>query len=93
MNKEDLVRRVAESTGQSRQVTRRVLDTFLATVSDNLAEGENIEIRGFGSFKVVNRRERTARNPRTGEKVQIPSRLVPAFKPSRCLNEKVADKN
>ncbi len=92
MNKADLVSKVAESTNQSKVVTRKILDNFLEAVSDTLAAGNNIEIRGFGSFKVKKRKAQVARNPRTGEPVNIPSRFVPAFKPSRNLLKRVAKK-
>ena len=92
MNKADLVSKVAESTKQSKVVTRKILDNFLEAVGDTLAAGNNIEIRGFGSFKVKKRKAQVARNPRTGEPVNIPSRFVPAFKPSRNLLKRVAKK-
>ena len=92
MNKADLVSKVAESTKQSKVVTRKILDNFLEAVGDTLAAGNNIEIRGFGSFKVKKRKAQVARNPRTGEQVNIPSRFVPAFKPSRNLLKRVAKK-
>lgn len=92
MNKADLVSKVAESTNQTKVVTRKILDNFLEAVSDTLAAGNNIEIRGFGSFKVKKRKAQVARNPRTGEPVNIPSRFVPAFKPSRNLLKRVAKK-
>lgn len=89
MNKAELVSKVAESTDQSKAATRKILDNFLEAVGDTLAAGNNIEIRGFGSFKVKKRKAQVARNPRTGEQVKVPSRFVPAFKPSRNLLEKV----
>ncbi len=89
MNKAALVEKVAEATGQSKAVTREVLDNFLDAVGDTLAAGNKIEIRGFGSFRVKRRKAQTARNPRTGEKVEVPSRFVPSFKPSRNLADKV----
>ncbi len=92
MNKADLVSKVAASTNQSKVVTRKILDNFLEAVGDTLAAGNNIEIRGFGSFKVKKRKAQVARNPRTGERVNIPSRFVPAFKPSRNLLKRVAKK-
>ena len=55
-----------------------------------MAPGENIEIRGFGTFKVRPRRTRMARNPRTGESVEVPQRAVPVFKPSKHLRARVA---
>ncbi len=91
MTKADLVRQVADAIGPG--VTRRdcalVVDGFLNAVKQALAKGDNIEIRGFGTFKVHRRRARTARNPRTGEAVAVPERWAPAFKPSRLLRFQV----
>ncbi|MEA2062062.1 MAG: HU family DNA-binding protein [Gemmatimonadota bacterium] len=92
MNKAQLVEQVAAATGQNKQVTRKVVEGLIEEIAHSLATGNNIEIRGFGSFKVKKRMGRTARNPRTGEPVQVPSRFVPAFKPSRTLSTAVADK-
>jgi integration host factor subunit beta len=58
-------------------------------VKQALAREQNIEIRGFGSFKVKRRKARKARNPRTGDAVHVPGRLVPTFKPSKELKELV----
>ena len=85
MNKAQLVEKVADSTKLSKQVTKKVLDGFLEAIGDSLSQVTTIEIRGFGSFKVKQRKARVARNPRTGEEVKIPSRSVPTFKPSRKL--------
>jgi len=92
MNKAELVSKVAKSTNQSKALTREVLDKFLEAVGDTLSAGNNIEIRGFGSFKVKKRKARVARNPRTGEQINIPSRFAPAFKPSRNLLKQAAKK-
>lgn len=92
MTKADLVEQVAEAIGPG--VTKKdcalVVDGFLNAVKRALANGENIEIRGFGTFKVRRRKSRTARNPRTGESVEVPSRAVPVFKPSKHLTSRVA---
>ena len=91
MNKAQLMEQVAGSTNQSKLLTRQILDGFLKAIGDSLAAGNKIEIRGFGSFKVKRRKERVARNPRTSQKVQIPSRFVPTFKPSRSLGAILSD--
>lgn len=92
MTKADLVEEVAEAIGPG--VTKRdcalIVDGFLGAVKRALARGENIEIRGFGTFKVRDRKSRKARNPRTGEAVQVPQRKVPVFKPSKQLRNRVA---
>ena len=92
MTKADLVEQVADAIGPG--VTKKdcalVVDGFLNAVKRALANGENIEIRGFGTFKVRKRKTRTARNPRTGDPVEVPSRSVPVFKPSKHLRSRVA---
>ena len=91
MTKADLVEQVAEAIG--RRVTKRdcglVVDAFLDAVKDTLASGDHIEIRGFGTFKVRRRKARTARNPRTGEPVDVPPRVAPVFKPSIHFSSRV----
>ncbi|MCI0561975.1 MAG: integration host factor subunit beta, partial [Nitrososphaera sp.] len=69
--------------------TEAVVDGFLTTVIDALKEGNNIEIRGFGSFKVKKRKGRVARNPRTGEQVMVSEHFVPVFKVSKELKHTV----
>ena len=92
MTKADLVEQVAEAIGPG--VTKKdcalVVDAFLGSVKQALGRGENIEIRGFGTFKVRSRKTRMARNPRTGDPVRVPSRSVPVFKPSKHLRARVA---
>jgi integration host factor subunit beta len=66
-----------------------IVETIFDSMSDALAQGDGIEIRGFGSFKVKNRPEREGRNPRTGESVQIPAKQVPHFKTGKDLQERV----
>lgn len=91
MTKADLVEQVYEAIGPG--VTKKdcaaVVEAFLNAVKQALAHGEHIEIRGFGTFKVRDRKPRLARNPRTGESVQVPARQVPVFKPSRLFKEEV----
>ena len=92
MNKAELIRKVAEATNQNKGTTKEILEKLLKTLTDSLVAGNNIEIRGFGSFKLKKRKEQRARNPRTGEEVIVPSRFVPTFKPSKRLAELVAKK-
>ena len=82
MTKADLVEKVAEKTGLTRTDVAVVVDTFLESVRKALETGHNIEIRGFGTFKIKLRKARKARNPRTGDVVPVPDRKVPVFKPS-----------
>ena len=91
MTKADLVDQIAEAIGPG--ITKRdcalVVDGFINAVKHALAGGHSIEIRGFGTFKVRQRRERMARNPRTGEPVRVPARTSPVFKPSKHFRAQV----
>ncbi|MBI3871821.1 MAG: integration host factor subunit beta [candidate division Zixibacteria bacterium] len=82
MTKADLVEICAEKTGLTRTDVAVTVDALLDAVKLALEQGKNIEIRGFGTFKVKTRKARKARNPRTGEEVPVPDRKVPVFKPS-----------
>jgi DNA-binding protein HU-beta len=82
MTKANLVEEVSGKTGLTRTDVAVVVDAFLETVKKSLEDGNNIEIRGFGTFKIKLRKARKARNPRTGEEVPVPDRKVPVFKPS-----------
>ncbi|WP_420447952.1 HU family DNA-binding protein [Candidatus Palauibacter sp.] len=92
MTKADLIEQVHEAIGPG--VTKRdcatVVNAFLNAVKGAVVQGKHIEIRGFGTFKVRERRTRMARNPRTGDPVRVPERKVPVFKPSRLLRDEVA---
>lgn len=92
MTKADLVEQVSEAIGPG--ITKKdcalVVDGLLNAVKRALGEGRNIELRGFGTFKVRRRKARMARNPRTGEPVEVPERLVPVFKASKHLRSRVA---
>jgi nucleoid DNA-binding protein len=90
MTKADLVEEVASVTGLTKTDTAMVFEAFLKSISNALIRGNNIEIRGFGRFKVKRRKARVARNPRTGEAVPIPERNVPIFQPSNFLKDRVA---
>jgi integration host factor subunit beta len=93
MTKADLVEQVAEAIGPG--ITKKdcalVVDGLLNAIKNALADHAHIEIRGFGTFKVRKRRSRMARNPRTGDPVEVPSRAVPIFKPSKDLRVQVSE--
>lgn len=93
MTKADLVKMVCDKTGVTQRDAKIVVDSFLDVITQTLSEGKNIEIRGFGRFKVKERKPRLARNPRRPqETVQIPARLVPIFQPSNELKAQVSKK-
>ncbi|MCP4633586.1 MAG: integration host factor subunit beta [candidate division Zixibacteria bacterium] len=93
MTKADLVEKVAEKTGLTRTDVAVTVDSLLDAVKSSLKEGSNIEIRGFGTFKVKPRKARKARNPRTGEVVPVPDRNIPVFKPSNEFKNMVMNAN
>ena len=90
MTRSDLVARLAERFGQLTQRDAEfAVKTILDAMSEALARGHRIEIRGFGSFSINRRPPRMGRNPRSGEQVLIPEKLVPHFKPGKALREGV----
>lgn len=89
MTKADLVEEVSAQTGISKNHTALIVDGLLDAVCRGLSEGKHLEIRGFGTFKVRERRARRARNPRSGSEVMVPAKLVPVFKPSKELKAQV----
>jgi nucleoid DNA-binding protein len=89
MTKADLVEKIAEETGVSKHHTALIVDGMLDAVCRALSDGRHLEIRGFGTFKVRERRARRARNPRSGSEVQVPAKLVPVFKPSKELKAQI----
>jgi len=93
MTKADLVDRVTGATGLTKRDVAIVVDRFIEAVGNALAGGHHIEIRGFGSFKVKSRRARIARNPRTGDTVEVPQKVVPYFKVSKELKKVIEDAN
>ena len=91
MTKADVIARIASQTGLTKTDVHEVVEGFLDSVKYSLSKNDPLEIRGFGTFHVVSRAPRKARNPRTGEEVLIPSRKQPVFKPSREMKKVVRD--
>lgn len=89
MNKAELVNAISEKAALSKKDAEKVLAAFTETVTESLTAGEKVQIVGFGSFEVVNRAARTARNPRTGEAVEIAASKAPAFKAGKALKDSV----
>src|SRR3989442_13231845 len=81
MTKADLIAEVSRSAELSKKDAENIVNVFLDRIVDALKEGEKIELRGFGSFKLRRRNSRIGRNPRTSEAVQVPAKKVPYFKP------------
>ncbi len=89
MTKAGIVELISRSTGLTRKDTAVVVEGFLEAVTDALERDMHVEIRGFGTFKVVERAPRTGRNPRTGSEVKIAGRKAPVFKPSKELKTRI----
>lgn len=86
ITKKDLVEEIASRIGFTQVDTKIIVENFLDAISKALVEGKNIELRGFGRFKLKRREAHTARNPRTGERVDIGAQIRPVFEASRELN-------
>ncbi|MBI3156639.1 MAG: integration host factor subunit beta [Burkholderiales bacterium] len=90
MTRSDLVEQLAERFDQlTQRDTEAAVKAILDAMADALARGHRIEIRGFGSFSINRRPPRIGRNPRSGEQVVVPEKLVPHFKPGKALREAV----
>ncbi|MBD3411149.1 MAG: integration host factor subunit beta [Ignavibacteriales bacterium] len=89
MTKADIVDIVAAGTGLTKLETEAVIEGFFKSVVEALRNGNGIEIRGFGTYKVKKKNERYARNPKTGEKVFVPEHYVPVFKFSKNFKSSV----
>jgi nucleoid DNA-binding protein len=91
MTKSDIVDIVSSSTGISKIETEAVVKGFIETVIESMKKGEHIELRGFGSFKVVKRAPRVARNPKTNQEVSVPEQFVPILKISKDFKTAVQE--
>jgi integration host factor subunit beta len=81
------VEEVAKVTELTRKDSEVIVDTLFESVIKALRVGDKLEVRGFGSFRVRQRNARVGRNPKTGEKVEVPAKRVPYFKPSKELKD------
>ena len=90
MNKGELIAGMAEESGVSKADTEKVLNAFLSQVEKALCAGDKVQLTGFGSFEVKERAARAARNPRTGEEIQIAASKSVSFKPGKALKDAVA---
>jgi integration host factor subunit beta len=89
MTKADLVEKVTRLGDLTRRDGEVIVETIFDSVIGALQSGDKIEIRGFGSFRIRQRNPRIGRNPKTGERVDVPAKRVPYFKPSKELRDLV----
>jgi integration host factor subunit beta len=87
MTKAELVDEVARKTALPKKQAEIIVNTVFESIVDSLKSGEKIELRGFGSFRIRQRDSRVGRNPKTGQKVDVPSKRIPYFKPGKELRE------
>ena len=87
MTKAELVDTVSKVSDLTRKHSEVIVDAVFTSIIDALHKGEKIELRGFGSFRVRRRRSRQGRNPKTGDRVDVPSKRIPYFKPGKELKD------
>ena len=93
MTKAELIEALVEKIDRlTKKEAELIVGLVLKGVADALAKGDKVELRGFGSFKVKERRSREGRNPKTGDKVQVEEKKVPYFKAGKELRERVNGK-
>ena len=87
LTKAALVEKVADDAGLTKKRAEVIVDTLFGSIAEGLRHGEKVELRGFGSFRLRRRAARRGRNPRTGDRVEVPSKRVAYFTPGKELRE------
>lgn len=87
MNKAQLIEAMAAKTGDSKKATAEALDAFVSVVSESMANGNKVQLVGFGTFETRARAARKGKNPQTGAEIKIPACKVPAFKAGKALKD------
>ena len=90
MNKAELINATAEKAGLSKKDTEAAVAAMIDVITEALAEGDKVQLVGFGAFEVKARAERIGRNPKTKEEIKIAASKVPVFKPGKALKDAVA---
>ncbi|QIL46607.1 HU family DNA-binding protein [Vagococcus coleopterorum] len=88
-NKAELIEKVAAKADLTKKDATTAVDAVFSTIQDLLADGEKVQLIGFGNFEVRDRAARKGRNPQTGKEISIPASKVPAFKPGKALKDAV----
>ncbi|PTN09876.1 HU family DNA-binding protein [Mangrovibacterium marinum] len=91
MTKADIVNEISKNTGIEKVTVQKAVEAFMETVKDSLTEGRNVYLRGFGSFIVKKRAEKTARNISKNTTIIIPEHFIPSFKPAKTFVSQVKD--
>ncbi len=87
--KSELIEKIADKTGFTKKKSESFLNACVEAIEEDLQNGGNLKLTGFGSFKVEHRKEREGRNPQTGEKITIPASRVVKFSPGKELRENI----
>jgi len=87
MTKAELMEEVAKNSELTKKDAEVIVQTVLDSIIGSLQDGEKVELRGFGSFRLRQRSSRMGRNPKTGERVDVPAKKIPYFKPGKELKE------
>ena len=87
MTKVELIEEVANEADLTKKDAKVVVQTVLDSITDSLQRGEKVELRGFGSFRIRNRRPRQGRNPKIGSGVTVPAKKIPYFKPGKEIKD------
>ena len=91
MTKKEIVKTISEAIGMTQLKTKEIVQNTFDAIVETLVEERRIELRNFGVFEVKERAARKARNPRTGERVDVPAKMVVTFKPGKEMEEKVRE--
>jgi len=91
MNKGEFVERLSEATGFTKKDSKEALDSVIEIITEALKNNEEVLLTGFGKFETRSRKATERINPQTGEKIQVPSKVVPAFKTGKNLKEGVGE--
>jgi len=87
MNKNELIEKLSDSTGFTKSDTQKFVNAYVEVISNTLKKGQEVQLVGFGTFKVTKRKARTGRNPQTGAALKIPAKKVPAFRAGKALKD------
>jgi DNA-binding protein HU-beta len=89
MTKADIVNEISKDTGIEKVMVQKTVEAFMESIKDSLTDGNNVYLRGFGSFIVKQRAEKTARNISKNTTIKIPAHKIPAFKPAKTFVNEV----
>jgi DNA-binding protein HU-beta len=92
MTKSDIINEIVKETGIDKVTVQRIVETLMGTVKESLAKDKNVYLRGFGSFIVKKRAQKTARNISKNTPIIVPEHYVPSFKPAKSFINKVKNK-